>query len=169
VASPTTEAAEKALDMINDLVRDVTAGEVFSGKVTRLMTFGAFVEVLPGKEGLLHVSEISTTHVGKVDDVLSPGDSVLVMVKEIDDMGRINLSRRRALERRGEPELAERFADAFVLEDAREERIKALPPSTDRDRGPRGGTSRPGSRPGGDRRPHGGPRRKDFGDRGRDR
>jgi len=174
VASPTTEAAEKALDMINDLVREVMAGEVFSGKVTRLMAFGAFVEVLPGKEGLLHVSEISTTHVGKVDDVLSPGDSVLVMVKEIDDMGRINLSRRRALERRNEPELAEKFADALVLEDAREERIKALPPSSDRDRGPRGGTPRPGGRPGGDRpsgdrRPHGGPRRKDFGDRGRER
>ena len=120
------------------------------------------------------MSEISTTHVGKVDDVLSPGDSVLVMVKEIDDMGRINLSRRRALERRNEPELAEKFADALVLEDAREERIKALPPSSDRDRGPRGGTPRPGGRPGGDRpsgdrRPHGGPRRKDFGDRGRER
>jgi len=174
VASPTTEAAEKALGMINDLVRDVMAGEVFSGKVTRLMAFGAFVEVLPGKEGLLHVSEISTTHVGKVDDILNPGDSVLVMVKEIDDMGRINLSRRRALERRNEPEIGEKFADALILEDAREERIKALPPSGDRDRGPRGGTPRPGVRPGGDRpysdrRPHGGPRRKDFGDRGRER
>ncbi|HPE91352.1 MAG TPA: S1 RNA-binding domain-containing protein, partial [Synergistales bacterium] len=172
VASPTTEAAEKALGMINDLIREVTAGEVFSGKVTRLMAFGAFVEVLPGKEGLLHVSEISTTHVGKVDDVFSSGDSVLVMVKEIDDMGRINLSRRRALERKNEPELAERFADAFVLEDAREERIKALPPSGDRDRNQRGGAPRPGGRPGGDRpsgdrRSHSGPRRSSSGDRNR--
>lgn len=175
VASPTTEAAEKALGMINDLIREVAAGEVFSGKVTRLMAFGAFVEVLPGKEGLLHVSEISTTHVGKVDDVFSPGDSVLVMVKEIDDMGRINLSRRRALERKSEPEMAERFADAFVLEDAREERIKALPPSNDRDRNQRGGAPRPGGRPGGDRpsgdrRSHSGPpRRSGSGDRNRDR
>ncbi len=128
VASPTTEAAEKALAMINDLVREVAAGEIFSGKVTRLMAFGAFVEVLPGKEGLLHVSEISTTHVGKVDDVLSPGDMVLVIVKEIDDMGRINLSRRRVLEKKNDPAIAEKFADAFLLEDEREARIKAFLP-----------------------------------------
>ncbi len=167
VASATQEAAEKALGIINDLVREVEAGEVFHGKVTRLMPFGAFVEILPGKEGLLHVSEISTTHIGKVDDVLSSGDNVLVLVKEIDDMGRTNLSRRRVLERRQEPELAEKFADAFLLEDEREARIKELPPSapSDRnDRGSRGG--RPGDRSSGDRRPHsGGPRP----DRNRDR
>ncbi len=171
VASPTTEAAEKALAMINDLVREVAAGEIFSGKVTRLMAFGAFVEVLPGKEGLLHVSEISTTHVGKVDDVLSPGDMVLVIVKEIDDMGRINLSRRRVLEKKNDPAIAEKFADAFLLEDEREARIKALPPSPERsDRGGRGGAPRPGGdRPSGDRRPYNGPRRGGSGDRNRDR
>lgn len=168
VASPTKDAAEKALRIINDLVREVEAGEVFSGKVTRLMPFGAFVEILPGKEGLLHVSEISTTHIGKVDDVLSSGDNVLVLVKEIDDMGRVNLSRRRVLERRREPELAERFADAFLLEDEREARIKELPPSapsSDRgDRNSRGGAPRPG-----DRRPQSGPRRNGSPDRNRDR
>lgn len=171
VASPTTEAAEKALAMINDLIREVAAGEIFSGKVTRLMAFGAFIEVLPGKEGLLHVSEISTTHVGKVDDVLSPGDSVLVIVKEIDDMGRINLSRRRVLEKKTDPEIAGKFADAFLLEDEREARIKALPPSPERgDRGSRGGAPRPGGdRPSGDRRPYNGPRRSGSGDRNRDR
>lgn len=167
VASATQAAAEKALGIINDLVREVEAGEVFSGKVTRLMPFGAFVEILPGKEGLLHVSEISTTHIGKVDDVLSSGDSVLVLVKEIDDMGRVNLSRRRVLERRQEPELAEKFADAFLLEDEREARIKELPPSAPSDRGDRnsrGGSPRPG-----DRRPQSGPRRSGSSDRNRDR
>ncbi|MDO9508420.1 MAG: polyribonucleotide nucleotidyltransferase [Thermovirgaceae bacterium] len=167
VASPTREAAEKALAIIHDLVREVAAGEVFSGKVTRLMAFGAFVEILPGKEGLLHVSEISTTHIGKVDDVLSSGDIVLVVVKEIDDMGRINLSRRRILERKQEPELAEKYADAFLLEDEREARIKELPPSSPSDRGDRnsrGGSPRPG-----DRRPQSGPRRSGSSDRNRDR
>lgn len=168
VASPTSEAAEKALAIIHDLVREVAAGEIFSGKVTRLMAFGAFVEILPGKEGLLHVSEISTTHIGKVDDVLGSGDSVLVIVKEIDDMGRINLSRRRVLERKSEPEIAGKFADALLLEDEREARIKELPPSAPSDRGDRnsrGGSPRPG-----DRRPQGGPRRSGGpNDRGRDR
>lgn len=165
VASATQEAAEKALRIIHDLVREVEAGEVFSGKVTRLMPFGAFVEILPGKEGLLHVSEISTTHIGKVDDVLGSGDSVLVVVKEIDDMGRVNLSRRRVLDRRQEPELAEKFADAFLLEDEREAKIKELPPSAPSDRGDR--NSRGGSQRPGDRRPQGGPRRSGSSDRNR--
>lgn len=167
VASPTTEAAERALAIIHDLVREVAAGEIFTGKVTRLMSFGAFIEVLPGKEGLLHVSEISTTHIGKVDDVLSPGDMVLVVVKEIDDMGRINLSRRRILERKQEPELAEKYADAFLLEEEREDRIKALPPSSPSDRGDR--NSRGGAPRSGDRRPQSGPRRSGSPDRNRDR
>jgi polyribonucleotide nucleotidyltransferase len=168
VASPTSEAAEKALAIINDLVREVAAGEIFFGKVTRLMAFGAFVEVLPGKEGLLHVSEISTTHIGKVDDVFSSGDTVLVVVKEIDDMGRINLSRRRVLERKEEPEIAGKFGDAIILEDEREEKIKNLPPSAPSDRGDR--NSRGSSQRGGDRRPQsGGPRRSGSSDRNRDR
>ncbi len=168
VASPTSEAAEKALAIINDLVREVTAGEIFFGKVTRLMAFGAFVEVLPGKEGLLHVSEISTTHIGKVDDVFSSGDTVLVVVKEIDDMGRINLSRRRVLERKEEPEIAGKFGDAIILEDEREEKIKNLPPSAPSDRGDR--NSRGSGQRGGDRRPQsGGPRRGGSSDRNRDR
>ncbi|MBQ7570299.1 MAG: S1 RNA-binding domain-containing protein, partial [Synergistaceae bacterium] len=73
------------------------AGEIYWGTVTRLMAFGAFVECLPGKEGLLHVSEISTYKVPRVEDVFKPGDRVIVMVKEIDDQGRVNLTRRRLL------------------------------------------------------------------------
>ncbi|MGC9373312.1 MAG: S1 RNA-binding domain-containing protein, partial [Thermovirgaceae bacterium] len=157
VASSSREAAEKALAIIEDLVREVEAGDVYVGTVTRLMNFGAFVEVLPGKEGLLHVSEISQRHVPKVDDVLNPGDTVLVMVKEIDDMGRINLSRKRILDKKDS--LDESFRDALAREMEREDEISKLPPespgdksSRDRDRngGRRGGRSgqRPSRNPG---------------------
>jgi polyribonucleotide nucleotidyltransferase len=153
VASPSREAAEKALAIIENLVKEVEAGEVYIGKVTRLMPFGAFVEVLPGKEGLLHVSEISTRHVPKVDDVLKPGDTVLVIVKEIDDMGRINLSRKRLLDKRDS--LDESFRDALAGELEREEEISRLPRASETERPPRehdrdGGKSghRPGSRGG---------------------
>jgi polyribonucleotide nucleotidyltransferase len=157
VASSSREAAEKALAIIEDLVREVEAGDVYVGTVTRLMNFGAFVEVLPGKEGLLHVSEISQRHVPKVDDVLNPGDTVLVLVKEIDDMGRINLSRKRILDKKDS--LDESFRDALAKEMEREEEISKLPPespgdksSRDRDRngGRRGGRSgqRPSRNPG---------------------
>jgi polyribonucleotide nucleotidyltransferase len=157
VASSSREAAEKALAMIEDLVREVEAGDVYVGTVTRLMNFGAFVEVLPGKEGLLHVSEISQRHVPKVDDVLNPGDKVLVVVKEIDDMGRINLSRKRILDKKDS--LDESFRDALAGEMEREDGISKLPPESpgdktprDRDRngGRRGGRSgqRPSRNPG---------------------
>lgn len=156
VASPSREAAEKALAIIENLVKEVEAGEVYIGKVTRLMPFGAFVEVLPGKEGLLHVSEISTRRVPKVDDVLKPGDTVLVIVKEIDDMGRINLSRKRLLDKRDS--LDESFREALAGELEREEEISRLPRATETERPPRehdrdGGKSgdSPGSR--GGRRP----------------
>jgi polyribonucleotide nucleotidyltransferase len=72
----------------------VQAGEVYDGKVTRLMNFGAFVEILPGKEGLVHISELANSRVGKVEDVVNVGDPLKVMVKEIDDQGRINLTHR---------------------------------------------------------------------------
>ncbi len=135
VASSSREAAEKALAIIEDLVREVEAGDVFIGTVTRLMNFGAFVEVLPGKEGLLHVSEISQRHVPKVDDVLNPGDKVLVVVKEIDDMGRINLSRKRILDKKDS--LDESFRDALEREMEREEEISKLPAEAPGDKSPR--------------------------------
>ena len=97
IAGPTQEQVDEARDMVLALTKDLEAGEVYWGTVTRLMAFGAFVECLPGKEGLLHVSEISTSRVPRVEDVFKPGDRVLVMVKEIDDQGRVNLTRRRLL------------------------------------------------------------------------
>ena len=97
ISGPTQAQVEDARSIVLSLIRDLTVGEVYYGTVTRLLSFGAFVECLPGKEGLLHVSEISTNRVPRVEDVLKPGDRVLVMVKDIDEQGRANLTRRRVL------------------------------------------------------------------------
>ena len=79
------------------MTRDVEVGETYLGKVTRLMNFGAFVEVLPGKEGLVHVSQLALTRVEKPEDVVKEGDEIMVKVTEIDNKGRINLSRKAVL------------------------------------------------------------------------
>ncbi|MCC7356599.1 MAG: polyribonucleotide nucleotidyltransferase [Candidatus Doudnabacteria bacterium] len=92
VASTDAEASVKAVDWIKSIVREVERGEIFDGKVTRLMDFGAFVEVLPGKEGLVHVSQLANYHVARVEDVVKVGDTLKVQVVEIDDQGRINLT-----------------------------------------------------------------------------
>ncbi len=94
VASADEDAAKRAIQMIEAIVREVKVGELYLGRVTRLMNFGAFVEVLPGKEGLVHISELSDHRVNKVEDVVKVGDELLVRVKEIDNQGRVNLTRR---------------------------------------------------------------------------
>ena len=94
VTSSDAEASKKAVDWIKNLVREVLAGEEFEGKVTRTMDFGAFVEILPGQEGMIHISELAPERVERVTDVVNIGDTVKVKVIEIDSMGRINLSRR---------------------------------------------------------------------------
>jgi polyribonucleotide nucleotidyltransferase len=86
------EMSKKAVDWINDIVRDIEPGEVFSGKVVRLMDFGAFVELMHGRDGMVHVSELAPYHVNKPGDIVDIGDTVQVRVKEIDDMGRVNLT-----------------------------------------------------------------------------
>lgn len=91
------DKAKQAVDIIELIANDPEIGAIYSGKVTRLMTFGAFVEIAPGKEGLVHISKLDVKRVDKVEDVVSVGDQVLVKVTEIDDQGRINLSRRDAL------------------------------------------------------------------------
>ena len=91
-------AANKAIAKIEALTKEIEVGEIYNGSVTRLMNFGAFVEILPGKEGLVHVSELADYRVPSVEDVVKIGDEVMVMVTEIDRMGRINLSRRVVLE-----------------------------------------------------------------------
>ncbi|MBI2852325.1 MAG: polyribonucleotide nucleotidyltransferase [Chloroflexi bacterium] len=91
--------AHRAIELIEGLTREVEVGGVYTGKVTRILNFGAMVEVLPGKEGLVHISELADYRVGKVEDVVKVGDEVMVKVIEIDNMGRVNLSRRAVLEK----------------------------------------------------------------------
>ncbi len=98
VGSPNEEAAQKAIKIIQDLTREVEQGETYTGKVTRLFNFGAMVEILPGKEGLIHISELADYHVPRVEDVVKVGDEVTVKVIGIDNSGRINLSRKAVLE-----------------------------------------------------------------------
>ncbi len=91
------EDGERALHTIKTIVEDPEIGAIYKGRVTRLMTFGAFVEIAPGKEGLVHISKLDTTRVEKVEEVVAVGDELLVKVTEIDQQGRINLSRKDAL------------------------------------------------------------------------
>lgn len=95
------EAGEEARQIIHNLTRDVVVGEIFKGKVKRLMNFGAFVEIVPGQEGLCHISKLSRHHVKSVEDIVKVGDEVWVKVTEIDDQGRINLSRKDAMREMG--------------------------------------------------------------------
>lgn len=97
IAAINSEQAAKAIDIINGITAEAEVGKVYTGKVTRLMAFGAFVEILPGKEGLVHISQLSTERVNKVEDVVSVGDEIVVKVTEIDQKGRINLSRKAVL------------------------------------------------------------------------
>ena len=97
VAGLDIDKARQAIEIVNLIANDPEIGAIYSGKVTRLMTFGAFVEIAPGKEGLVHISKLDVKRVEKVEDVVNVGDQVLVKVTEIDDQGRINLSRRDAL------------------------------------------------------------------------
>jgi polyribonucleotide nucleotidyltransferase len=89
--------AKRALLMVETIANDPEIGAIYAGVVTRLMSFGAFVEIAPGKEGLVHISHLDVKRVDKVEDVVNVGDEVMVKVIEIDDQGRINLSRRDAL------------------------------------------------------------------------
>ncbi|MCX7616761.1 polyribonucleotide nucleotidyltransferase [Tepidiforma sp.] len=139
VGSPNEEVARKAIRMIEGLTKEVQVGEIYTGKVTRLLNFGAFVEILPGKEGLVHISQLGADHVRNVEDEVQVGDEVTVMVSEIDNLGRINLSRR-----------------AVLLGESPEQAAAAAREGS-RDRGPRGGSG------GGPGRP------SDRGDRDRDR
>lgn len=101
------EMIAKAQELINNIVAEAEVGETYTGKVTRIMNFGAFVEVLPGKEGLLHISHIAHERVNKVEDVLNIGDEVTVKVTEIDEKGRVNLSRKALLPKPEKKEVKE--------------------------------------------------------------
>ena len=93
IATTDDAVAQKALNIIKGIVSDVEPGQEFEGKVVRIMNFGAFVEFLPGKDGLIHISKLDKKRVEKVEDVVNIGDTVKVRVLEVDKMGRINLMR----------------------------------------------------------------------------
>ncbi len=97
VGGPDIEMVKKAISIIEGIVKEVVPGEIYLGKVIKIMPFGAFVEILPNKEGLVHISKLDIKRVEKVEDIVDVGDEILVKVSEIDNQGRINLSRRDAL------------------------------------------------------------------------
>ena len=99
VSAVNQDNAKKAIEWIQSLTREVEIGALYMGKVTRLMTFGAFVEILPGKEGLVRIGELADYHVPSVEDVVAVGDEIMVVVTEIDRQGRVNLSRKAAMQR----------------------------------------------------------------------
>jgi len=140
IAATDVVAGEKAQAMIEGIIREVQAGETYEGKVMRVERYGAFVEILPGKEGLVHVSQLGADRVAHTEDVVKVGDPLRVKVTEVDAQGRINLSHREVLRDMGIP-------------------IVDLPPRPEGDRGARPGNGgRPGDRGGrpaggGDRRP----------------
>ncbi len=149
IGASSEESARKAIAIIEGLTKEVEVGQVYTGKVSRILPFGAFIEILPGKDGLVHISELASERVERVEDVVRIGDEVMVVVTEIDNLGRINLSRRALLDGGDGTPRPRREDEEFF-------------PS--RDRGPRGGggpgRGRGGYGGGGDRGPRGG------GDRG---
>lgn len=92
-----TENINQAVAMIEDIVREVEVGKIYLGKVVRIEKFGAFVEIFPGQDGLVHISQLAEERVAKTEDVVSVGDQIYVKVTEIDDRGRVNLSRKEAM------------------------------------------------------------------------
>ena len=146
------EGAEKAQKMVEGMIEEAVVGKTYTGPVRRIMDFGAFVEILPGKEGLVHISKLAATRVENVNDVVKEGDVLTVTVTEIDHMGRINLATKEALE-----------ANPGLMT----ERAERRPPRRDGDRtrgGYRDGPRRDGPRHDGPR--HDGPRGGHDGPRG---
>ena len=99
IISKNSDDAQKAHDMIKELTEDVEVGRIYEGRVKKIVDFGAFIEILPGKEGLCHISQLDFKRVNRVSDVLKVGEVVKVKVRDIDPQGRINLSRKEALSR----------------------------------------------------------------------
>jgi polyribonucleotide nucleotidyltransferase len=146
IGATNEESARKAIDIIEGMTKDVEVGQIYTGRVARIMNFGAFVEIAPGKDGLVHISELADFRVPSVEDVVQIGDEVMVMVTEIDSMGRINLSRRAVLAGETDP--------AAVVARQKAER-ESRPERGGGERGGRGGGGY-GGRGGGDRGGRGG-------------
>ncbi|MDO4219050.1 MAG: polyribonucleotide nucleotidyltransferase [Synergistaceae bacterium] len=120
------EIADKAIAMIKEIIKEPQVGEIYVGTVVRMLSFGAFIELFSGHDGMMHISDLSTYRVPSLEESLSIGDRVLVEVKEIDDMGRVNLTRRGLIERWDELAANPDFAEAVATEREREERYAAF-------------------------------------------
>ena len=157
VGSADADASKRAVELITNLTKEIQVGEIYTGKVVKITNFGAFVELVPGKDGLVHISELADHHVPTVEDVVQVGEEITVIVREIDSMGRVSLSRRALLE--GNDDSPDGPA--------------SQPAESQRQRGPASGQGQSpveGGRPGGDRggyRPQQGPRRGGQGQGGR--
>jgi polyribonucleotide nucleotidyltransferase len=101
IASADEEAAKKAIEMVQRIAAEAEIGKIYKGTVRKIVEFGAFVEILPGTDGLVHISQLAPERVRKVSDVLKEGDEVMVKVLEIDKQGKIRLSRKEALQETG--------------------------------------------------------------------
>ena len=155
IGSPDEEATKKAIQIIEGLTKEAKVGDIYTGKVVRVMNFGAFVQILPGVDGMVHISELANEHVPTVEDVVREGDEVTVEVIGVDPSGRISLSRRSLLDGgEGRPRERERSGDR---PGGRGFGGDGRPRRDGRDGG------RPGQRPRGGRRPggQGGPRFSD--------
>ena len=158
-AHPDKDNAEKAENAINALTKDVEVGDKYTGRVVRIMPFGAFVQILPGKDGMVHISELAQHRIPDVESVVSIGDELEVMVINIDNMGRIDLSHRALLEQSNEGGDSE----GAPREERRGPRDRGGRDDRGGDRGPRGRSDdRRGPRS--DRNDDG--RRDDRGERG---
>ena len=102
IGSADEKSARRAIEIIEGLTKEIEAGAIYTGKVSRILNFGAMVEILPGKEGLVHISELAENRVAKVEDVVKVGDEITVKVIDVDHMGRVNLSRKAMFEKPGE-------------------------------------------------------------------
>jgi polyribonucleotide nucleotidyltransferase len=155
IGSTDGAAADRAREIIETLTKEVKIGEIYTGKVVRILDFGAFVELIPGTDGMVHISELANYHVPTVEDVVTLGEEITVVVKNIDPAGKVSLSRRMLLE--GE--------DGEAGDGERRER----PPQSSQDRegrpggGFRGGNGRGRDGGGGGRRPGGGGQRSGGG------
>jgi len=146
IASANKEWADAALAQVEALTATVQIGKIYSGRVTSIKDFGAFVEILPGRDGLCHISELSSGFVSSVGDVCHVGDEMKVIVIDIDDHDRVKLSRRKALEQLGLPD---ELADKLGERPERTDRPERTERSDRGDRGDRGGDRGGGRRHGG--------------------
>jgi polyribonucleotide nucleotidyltransferase len=139
IASTDEVAAQKAVEIIKELTAEAELGKIYVGKVVRVVNFGAFVEILPGVEGLLHISEIDERRIGEVRDVLDEGHEVLVKVIDIDAQRRVRLSRRAALREQSGQAPDSTAGDGGVGDGGEAVAVGDEPPRGRRPRGPRPG------------------------------